>query len=284
MRALPYLVFLGLGTAGLGGWYKFQHLKPKTLQEYLEWQGFKLLSHFEENHWKAVLEENKDLLSKLGISTSHSGGVKSWCERNLNSESYEELVDVAPLLCVDNIRTVKGRIIQIAGDTSKLIQAGDQEANQYKVAYVFRKHIDGFHALIGYSPEVDEGKEVEDLDKAHQAFKAWCNDSLDKPINEALAQNVMALCTPKGFSTIEELIKRNGETLLTESSRSQELKEKYEKIKELDSWKNENQNSKSNEEDLKSWCDENKAKNFYDENVFSEVYPKFRFRCLKLEE
>ncbi|AEG73402.1 hypothetical protein MHF_1161 [Mycoplasma haemofelis Ohio2] len=284
MKALPTAAFMGLSAAGLGGLYKFHNLKPKTLREYLEWQGLRLLSESEENYWNAVLEENKDLIGNLGLDTSGTDAVKSWCKKNIDFESYDDLKNNASLLCVDNPKTVKGRIIQIDGNTSKLIQGGDEEGNQYKVAYVFRKHIDGFHALIGYQPEIDDkGKEIEDLEKAKDAFKKWCTESLDKPIDETLVQSVKTFCTPKGFSSIEELINRNGEKslLLTENSNSEQLKSKYDAIKEKDSWKSEDSKSKGTQEDLKDWCTQNKDKKFHDKDVFSEIYPKFRFRCLK---
>ncbi|AEW45670.1 hypothetical protein MHC_04070 [Mycoplasma haemocanis str. Illinois] len=280
MKALAPLALLGVGTAGIGGWYKFHHLKPKTLRQYLEWQGLRLISDSETNYWQAILEENKELTKKLGIDTSKVDGVKKWCQKHIDFENYEDLKESASLLCVDNPKTVKARIIQLDGSLEKLINAD----NQYKVAYVFRKHINGFHDLIGYKPKIgNNGKELEDLSAAGDAFKKWCESSLEKGIEETLILNVRTFCTPKSFSSILELITHNGESnrLLTESSNDSYLNSKYESIKQLDSWKADNESRLENKEDLKKWCEENKSKNFYEDEVFSKVYPKFRFRCLK---
>ncbi|CBY93028.1 hypothetical protein HF1_10200 [Mycoplasma haemofelis str. Langford 1] len=285
MKIVPAAILLGLGSVGVGGWYKFSNLKPKTLRQYLEWQGLRLISDSETNYWKAVIEENGKLISDLSISGVEE--VKSWCNRHIDSPNYEDFKDSASLLCVDNPRTVKARIIQLYGDTSRLIQSGNDEDKQYKVAYVFRKHIDGFHSLIGYSPEIGEdGKEVEDLDAAKSAFKEWCTSSLSKAVDETLVLNVKELCIPKKFSSIKELIEQRGEStlLLTSGNNSIDLQSKHESIKGLASWKADNEKNGETQEDLKDWCEKNESKNFSDSKVFSEVYPKFRFRCLKNSE
>ncbi|AEW45459.1 hypothetical protein MHC_02985 [Mycoplasma haemocanis str. Illinois] len=282
MKTFMPLILLGVGTAGIGGWYKFHHLKPKTLRQYLEWQGLRLISDSEANYWKAVLEENQELIKKLDIGTSNIEGLKEWCKKHIDTESYEDLKENASLLCVDNPKTVKARIIQLDGDISKLMSSGDD--NKYKVAYVFRKHINGFHDLIGYKPQIgNNGKELEDLPTASAAFKKWCEDSLKRGIEETLIFNVRTFCTPKSFSSILELITQNGESdlLLTNGNNASDLSSKYESIKELDSWKEDSENSARNVNDLKKWCEENRDKNFYEKEVFSKVYPKFRFRCLK---
>ncbi|AEW45690.1 hypothetical protein MHC_04170 [Mycoplasma haemocanis str. Illinois] len=281
MKALVPLALLGLGTVGIGGWYKFHHLKPKTLRQYLEWQGFRLISDFETNYWQVVLEENGKIVSDLRINGVEE--VKAWCKHHMDSENYEDLKENASLLCVDNPKTVKGRIIQLYGDTKRLIQSGNEEDDKYKIAYVFRKHINGFNSLIGYSPKIGEdGKEVEDLDAAKSAFKMWCTSSLDKPVDEILVLNVKELCTPKEFSNIKELIEWRGESnlLLTETENFSYLISKYISIRELDSWKADNSNE-DNYESLKMWCNNTLNRNFFEGKVFSEIYPKFRFRCLR---
>ncbi|AEG73358.1 hypothetical protein MHF_1113 [Mycoplasma haemofelis Ohio2] len=276
---------MGLGSVGVGGWYKFSNLKPKTLRQYLEWQGLRLISDSESNYWASVLDENEEVAQKLGISASGIKEVKEWCQKHIDSENYEDLKESASLLCVDNPRTVKARIIQLDGSTEKLIN-GDQADNQYKVAYVFRKHIDGFHDLIGYKPAVGEdGKEVEELDKAKEAFQKWCEDSLKKSVDDTLVMNVRTLCTPKRFTTIKELIEQNGEkgSLLTETENQSELEKKYQEIQNLASWKKDKSDA-SSKDDLKTWCEQTENKKFSDSGVFSEDYPKFRFRCLKASE
>ncbi|CBY93033.1 hypothetical protein HF1_10250 [Mycoplasma haemofelis str. Langford 1] len=283
MKLVPVAVLLGLGSVGVGGWYKFSNLKPKTLRQYLEWQGLRLISDSESNYWAAVLDENKEVAKRLGISDSDIKGVKEWCQKHIDSENYEDLKESASLLCVDNPRTVKARIIQLDGSTEKLIN-GDQADNQYKVAYVFRKHIDGFHSLIGYSPKMGEdGKEVEDLNAAKGAFKTWCEDSLNKSIDETLVRNIRTLCTPKKFSSISELITHNGESnlLLTNGNLDSDLQKKHDAIKALATWKADNSDNEGNKDSLKTWCTNNQSKNFHEDKVFSEIYPKFRFRCLK---
>ncbi|AEG73378.1 hypothetical protein MHF_1135 [Mycoplasma haemofelis Ohio2] len=283
MRPLSAAALLGLGTAGVGGWYKFRNLEPTTLRQYLEWQGLRLISDSESNYWNAVLEEHKEFIKESGLDNSKIDGIKQWCKDNIDSKDYENLKSKALRLCVDNPKTIKARIIQLDGGTGHLINGNDAD-NKYKVSYVFRKHIDGFNSLISYSPQMgDDGKEVENLDVAKDAFKKWCTDSLDKPIDETLVQNIRTLCTPKKFSTIEDLIKQNKEDkmLLTEDSNKSDLESKYNTIKELSTWTADNTGSKSDSSDLKTWCETNKSKNFHEPKVFSETYPKFRFRCLK---
>ncbi|CBY93053.1 hypothetical protein HF1_10450 [Mycoplasma haemofelis str. Langford 1] len=282
MRLIPALALLGIGATGFGGLYKFSNLTPRTLKEYLEWQGLNLISDSSDNYWKAVLEDSKDIAKKATSKEEPTiQDIKQWCVGNLPKEKYDDLKDYAVELCVDNPKTVKSRIIQLDGGTEKLISSGDAE--KYKVAYVFRKHIDGFHDLIGYKPEVDEqGKEQENLEASKTAFQNWCEDSLKKPVDDTLVLNVRTLCTPKKFTTIKELIEQNGEkdSLLTDPKNDSELQQKFEEIKEKASWKQDKQNA-SSKEDLKNWCTETENKKFSDSGVFSEDYPKFRFRCIK---
>ncbi|AEG73381.1 hypothetical protein MHF_1138 [Mycoplasma haemofelis Ohio2] len=282
MRLVPALALLGIGATGFGGLYKFSNLTPRTLKEYLEWQGLNLISDSSDNYWKAVLEDSKDIAKKATSKENPTiQDIKQWCVGNLPKEKYDDLKDYAVELCVDNPKTVKSRIIQLDGGIEKLISSGDAE--KYKVAYVFRKHIDGFHDLIGYKPEVDEqGKEQEDLEASKTAFQKWCEDSLKKPVDDTLVLNVRTLCTPKKFTTIKELIEQNGEkdSLLTDTKNESELQKKFEEIKEKASWKRDEQ-SASSKDDLKRWCTDTESKKFSDSGVFSEDYPKFRFRCIK---
>ncbi|AEW45708.1 hypothetical protein MHC_04260 [Mycoplasma haemocanis str. Illinois] len=278
MKTLSIVAVAGISVAGIGGWYKFHHLKPKTLREYLEWQGFRLLSDAEENYWKAILDENGELIVRLSLN-SNTEDLKQWCRNNLEVRSYDHLISTAVYLCADKPRTVKSRMIQLYGSADGLISSDDD----YKVAYLFRKHIKDFHNLIGYTPIVDNnGREKEDLEKAKNAFKQFCVDSLGKPAEDTLVRNVKTLCTPKGFSSIEDLIRKRGEAslLLTENDKSSQLEQKYQSIKDLKSWMSEGKLSNSSNEDLKAWCYENKGKKFSDKDVFSEIYPKFRYRCL----
>ncbi|AEW45706.1 hypothetical protein MHC_04250 [Mycoplasma haemocanis str. Illinois] len=280
-----FTLLLGIGATGLGGLYKFSSLTPRTLKEYLEWQGLNLISHSSDNYWKAVLEDSQDVAKKAtGKENPTIEDLKKWCIDNLPKEKYDDFKVYAVSLCVDNPKTVKARIIQLDGDISKLMSSNDDD--KYKVAYVFRKHIDGFHNLIGYKPEIgNHGKEIENLDAAKSAFKKWCSESLDKPMDDILVLNIRTLCTPKKFSTILDLIKQNKEDklLLTEDNNSFELMQKYEIIKELSTWKEDEGGRELPKtfNNLKNWCETNKNKPFYEEKVFSGIYPKFRFRCLK---
>ncbi|CBY93057.1 hypothetical protein HF1_10490 [Mycoplasma haemofelis str. Langford 1] len=138
MKTLPVLALAGISAVGMGGWYKFHHLKPKTLREYLEWQGLRLLSDSEENYWKSILDENQKLVNDLSLG-SDTASLREWCRRSLESKSYDNLISNASSLCVDNPKTVKARMIQLYGSADGLIS----QDNDYKVAYVFRKHSRG---------------------------------------------------------------------------------------------------------------------------------------------
>nr|WP_014272764.1 hypothetical protein [Mycoplasma haemocanis] len=273
MKIIPYAVLLGFGTIGAGGWYKFHTLQPSNLKQYLEWQGFRLISDTESNYWKAVLEENKDLLNSLNITGIE--GVKGWCKSNMDSENYEPIKNRASLLCVDNPKTVKARIIQLDGSIDKLMSSNEQ----YKVAYVFRKHISGFNSLIGYSPTVNgEGKEKINFEEATQIFKKWCDSSLGKEINETLVLNVREFCIPKNFSKIKDYLK--GKTLLTDSGQEQELEKVYQKIKDFKSYTSEI--FEDGKDKLKDWCNTNLERDFSESlNVFDEILPKVISRCVK---
>ncbi|AEG73364.1 hypothetical protein MHF_1121 [Mycoplasma haemofelis Ohio2] len=285
MKILPIGVLLGLGTAGIGGWYKFSNLKPKTLRQYLEWQGLKLIQDTERNYWQAALDENKKIAGDLNIDTSSIEGIKQWCRGNLDSENYEDFKVGASLLCVDNPKTVRARIIQLDGNIDGLIKEG--ETDKYKVSYIFKKHIEGVTDLIGFvPPEQEKGKPInEDLENAGKALSSWCKKSLESAPDDTLVANVKLLCYPKGFEDIDGLIKSRGEEglLLTEQSNSEALKQKYNSIKDLSSWTQdaESVSSGSPEDSLKNWCNSNKSKKFSEEGTFSNLYPKFRFRCIK---
>ncbi|CBY93040.1 hypothetical protein HF1_10320 [Mycoplasma haemofelis str. Langford 1] len=275
MKLLPYAALAALGAAGVGGWYRFGNLKPRTLREYLEWQGLRLISDSESNYWKAVIEENKELVGELKLDAS---GVKEWCKSHMDSEQYEDIKSSALLLCVDNPKTVKARIIQLDGGTHKLIN-GDNADKQYKVSYVFRKHIEGFNALIGYSSEVGKDGKVEiDLESASKAFKEWCINSLERAIDEMLVLNIRELCTPKKFSTVKEYL--SGKTLLTESGQESELETVHNKIKDFASYKADI--SEAGKEKLKEWCDKSLKEEFSTSlSVFEETLPKVISRCVK---
>ncbi|AEW45701.1 hypothetical protein MHC_04225 [Mycoplasma haemocanis str. Illinois] len=277
MRPIPALALMGLGTVGFGSWYKFHNLKPKTLKQYLEWQGLRLISDSESNYWKAVIEENKELIVKLGIDVSIDR-VKDWCKSHVNSEKYENIKSYALLLCVDNPKTVKARIIQLDGGTDGLIQ--DPNSNQkYKVAYVFRKHIPGFNSLIGYHPKVDDnGKEKVVFEEATELFQKWCIGSLEKPIDETLVLNIREFCTPKNFSKIRDYL--TGRPLLTDSGKETQLKERYNKISEFASYKHDIR--EDYEDGLKKWCNQHLDEEFSTSLiVFEEILPKVISRCVE---
>ncbi|AEG73371.1 hypothetical protein MHF_1128 [Mycoplasma haemofelis Ohio2] len=279
VKLFSFMALLGLGAIGAGGWYRFGNLKPRTLREYLEWQGLRLISDSESNYWKAAIEENKDLVNQLQLDDSKIDGVKGWCKSHLDSERYEDVKSSALLLCVDQPKTVKARIIQLDGGLDRLLSGDD---NKYKVAYVFRKHLEGFHALIGYSPEAGkDGKENIDLENATKAFKGWCTSSLEKSIDETLVSNVRELCTPKSFSKVRDYLK--GKTLLTESNQDAELEKVYNKIKDFKSYTSDI--SDSGKEGLKKWCETNLEVEFSKElSVFEETLPKVIARCVKGSE
>ncbi|AEG73366.1 hypothetical protein MHF_1123 [Mycoplasma haemofelis Ohio2] len=278
MRPIPTIALLGLGTAGLGSWYKFHHLKPKTLRQYLEWQGLRLISDSESNYWKAVIEENKELAQKLGIDTSKIDGIKEWCKSHMDSEKYEDIKDSGLLLCVDNPKTVKARIIQLDGGTDRLIH-GDDADKKYKVAYVFRKHISGLHSLIGYQPKVgDKGEEQVVFEEATDLFKKWCTSSLDKPLDETLVLNIRELCTPKGFSKVRDYL--TGKALLTDSGKDTQLQAKYDKIHNFASYKQDI--TDNNKDGLKNWCTTKLDEEFSkDLSIFEEILPKVISRCVE---
>ncbi|AEW45699.2 hypothetical protein MHC_04215 [Mycoplasma haemocanis str. Illinois] len=124
-------------------------------------------------------------------------------------------------------------------------------------------------------PKNEEGhSKEEDLEEAKKSFEDWCIGSLTKKADDILVSNIQTFCSPKEFSTIEELIKKNGEKLLTGS----DLDKKYKEIQDLKTWK---EDSVWGTKDLKIWCEENKSEKFSDKGVFTEIYPKFRFRCVK---
>ncbi|AEG72906.1 hypothetical protein MHF_0634 [Mycoplasma haemofelis Ohio2] len=275
MKILSTAALLGLGAIGFGGWYKFNSLKPKTLREYLEWQGLKVDIE-EDNTWTAILEENKGIANRaINKESLDISDVKKWCSEQLVKEDYGSVKEYASVLCVDNLKKVRSKIIQKYGKDriDKLLKQDED----YKVAYVFRKHIVGFLSLIGHQPPTtsEDGEDNDNLEDAKIKFKEWCEGSLEKEVDESLVSNVLSLCTPKKFKTIKELVSQNGEELLTDPQYSSELNAKYEAIKNYDSWKAEKKGT------LEEWCKEYEAQPFSDKDVFTKIYPKFRFRCVK---
>ncbi|AEW45664.1 hypothetical protein MHC_04040 [Mycoplasma haemocanis str. Illinois] len=286
IRTLHIIVPLGLGVIGTGGWYGFSTLHPKNLRQYLEWQGFKLARYSHDNTWKSILEENKDLIEKipeLKGSVSSFDKIRDWCYSRYDWINFDDLKDSASKLCVDNPRTVKGSIIQKSGSLASLIADASDAEKKYKISFLFRKHIEGFKDLIGYStpaPEKEGGTPKEDLTVAYEKLKSWCENSLLKKPTDDLISNVEIFCSPKKFTTVKELITLNKESLLTDLNKSSELSQKYSQIKDLDSFKKDKDIENSqNEQSLKEWCQKMESKSFSDDEVF-EDYPKFRFRCL----
>ncbi|AEW45677.1 hypothetical protein MHC_04105 [Mycoplasma haemocanis str. Illinois] len=287
-KLFPILAFSGLSVAGFGGWYSFSGLRPKNLKQYLEWQGFELAFNKGDNIWKSILNEYRDIVARrTGKDSPQEKDIQDWCSEHLLQKDYETFKDDASKLCVNNPRTVRAKIVQQSGDIKSLIEgSSDNKDKDYKVAYIFRKHISGFTKLIGFTPPSEkEGEEViENIVGGGEALKKWCLKSLESKPDDSLISNVKTLCSPKGFKTILELIKKLGQEglLLTDDSNTAQLIMKYNQIKDKSSWVQESKSSnESNYFDLKKWCEEHKEKNFYEEGVFSNVYPKFRFRCLK---
>ncbi|AEG73301.1 hypothetical protein MHF_1051 [Mycoplasma haemofelis Ohio2] len=278
-----------MGGVGFGGWYCFGNLRPKNVKEYLEWSGLQLIKWEDKKSWDAVLEENKGWLGDVVGSSNDIEKIKQWCRDVLPKENYEQYSKHSSLLCVDNLQTVKGKIIQKVGSLSGLIQNSNSEeaTKQYKVSFLFRKHIEGFKELIGYltpPPEREGETPKENLEEAYGKLKSWCDSSLVAKPADDLVANVELFCSPKKFKTIKELIDLNGEKMLTDSGNESQLKQKYDEIKNLDTFKNDSDvTSKDSDEGLKTWCDQQKEKEFSSDGVF-ELYPKFRFRCVIVSE
>ncbi|CBY92974.1 hypothetical protein HF1_09660 [Mycoplasma haemofelis str. Langford 1] len=241
------------------------------------------------NIWKSVLDEHKSIaVSRTGKSDPREDDVKSWCSSHLSSSDYESFKDDASKICVNNPQTVRAKIIQKDGSIDSLIKdSSDSKDKEYRVSYIFKKHIEGVLELIGFvPPEQEKGREIrENIEEAGKILEAWCKKSLASKPDDALVDNVKLLCAPMKFKTISELITNQSEKnlLLTDSQNSQELTKKYEEIKEKSSWVNDPTRTKKEqkEDDLKNWCQEIEKKEFSEEGTFSNIYPKFRFRCLK---
>ncbi|AEW45700.1 hypothetical protein MHC_04220 [Mycoplasma haemocanis str. Illinois] len=154
---MKFKTLLGIGVVGgLGGAgvYGFNSLKPKNLQEYLEWQGFKLVSNTDTNTWKAIKTENAILLREIfGNDNPEILQIQQWCKSLLPLTDYQKYVSRVSKVCVDSIWTVEGKIIQKQGSTSGLIKKGEDE--KFKVAYVFRRHISEFNKI--YPPKKRRG-------------------------------------------------------------------------------------------------------------------------------
>ncbi|AEW45683.1 hypothetical protein MHC_04135 [Mycoplasma haemocanis str. Illinois] len=267
----------------MGGLYGFSGLRPKDLKQYLEWQGFELASNKDGNIWKSILEEHRDIVKRRTEKQSpQEQDIRDWCSSHLSKKDYETFKDDASKICVNNPRTVRAKIIQLDGSISSLIESSNDE--EYRVAYIFRKHIKGFTQLIGFTPPPkEEGKpERENIVGGGEALKKWCLKSLESKPDDSLISNVKTLCSPKGFKTIKELITKQKEhsNLLTDHSNVSDLQSKWNAIRQRDSWKHDN-TSGENSSSLMKWCLDNEEKKFSEEGTFSEIYPKFRFRCLK---
>ncbi|OAL10679.1 hypothetical protein A6V39_01245 [Candidatus Mycoplasma haematobovis] len=57
MRPFAFLSATLLGVAGVS-YSSYELLKPKNIAQYLQWQGYKLVSD-NESTWKAIYEENR---------------------------------------------------------------------------------------------------------------------------------------------------------------------------------------------------------------------------------
>ncbi|AEG72900.1 hypothetical protein MHF_0628 [Mycoplasma haemofelis Ohio2] len=282
---LKLLGLSAIGASGTGGWYLFGNIRPKNVEEYLTRSGLKLLAWDSEYSWKAVLEENKELLKNILKKDPDSQSIKQWCRDILPREDYEKYAKAASLVCVDNPQTVKGKIIQLDGGISSLIEGlsdGDK-VEKYKVSYVWKKHMSAAMELISFTPPEEE----EGLERGGKALGDWCKKALQEKPNDTLVSNVKLLCSPMPFDDINGLITKNGES----SKLMSDYQSKYDSIKELDTFKNDesvksikDKSDKSDKEILQKWCEESKSKKFSEKGTFSERYPKFRFRCLQGSE
>ncbi|AEW45654.1 hypothetical protein MHC_03980 [Mycoplasma haemocanis str. Illinois] len=288
-KLLPIFAISALSAVGFGGWYSFSVLRPKDLQQYLEWQGFELASKKGGYIWKAILDEHKSIIvSRTKKLDPKEEDIESWCSSHLPSTDYESFKDDASKICVNNPQTVRAKIIQQDGNIDSLINDSQESKDkEYRISYIFKKHIDGVLALIGFIPPKQElGQEIkENIKDAGKALEAWCKKSLASKPEDVLVDNVKLLCSPTKFHTVKELIENQNEKnlLLTDGNNSSELNAKYEEIKDKASWtKDPDRSSFSMRvDDLKDWCEAMEKKEFSDEGIFSNIYPKFRFRCLK---
>ncbi|AEW45486.1 hypothetical protein MHC_03130 [Mycoplasma haemocanis str. Illinois] len=273
---LKLLGVLSLGVSGTGGWYLFGNIRPKNVEEYLTRSGFKLLSWDSEFSWKAVLEENRDLLQGLLKKSPDIQSIQQWCRDILPREDYEQYANPASLVCVDNLQTIEGKIIQSDGNINALIEGlnNGNKGDKYKVSYVWRKHMSSVLKLISFTPpEKGEG-----LKEGGEALEKWCKKSLKEKPSDSLLSNVKLLCSPMPFESIEDLIKHNNETNKLASN----YETMYEKIKGTDTWTKDPtvlSLGSSGSQQLQKWCERSKSKKFSQEETFSDVYPKFRYRC-----
>ncbi|AEW45310.2 hypothetical protein MHC_02220 [Mycoplasma haemocanis str. Illinois] len=278
---LKLLGILSLGVSGTGGWYLFGNIRPKNVEEYLTRSGFKLLSWDSEFSWKAVLEENRDLLQGLLKKSPDIQSIQQWCRDILPREDYEQYANPASLVCVDNLQTVEGKIIQSDGSIGALIEglSDGNKTNKYRVSYVWRKHMPSVLKLISFTPPENK----EGLKEGGEALEKWCKKSLKEKPSDSLLSNVKLLCSPMSFESIGDLIKKNNE----EGKLLKNYLTKYNSIKDTDTWKGDPEvgaiYDKRDEQILEKWCEESKSKKFYEEGIFSEIYPKFRYRCFQSE-
>ncbi|AEW45705.1 hypothetical protein MHC_04245 [Mycoplasma haemocanis str. Illinois] len=269
----------GLGTAlgsSLLTWYGLSFWSQKTLRQYLKWRGYQVVSPEDKSTWKAIKEEHSSLVYELFSGNNIEDQIRDWCADHLDKGSYISHIGNASKLCVNNLKTVKGKIIQRGTDLNSLLNRTDD----YKVAYVFRKNTPDFLNLIGYSPN-----SVENLEEAVRAYRNWCENSLNAPWEELLLSNVESLCKPKGFSTIKEFINHSGKQMITEGNDSEsKLDEKFNALKNLNSFK-QDVGGGENKEKLKEWCNTSSSKGFFEGfHVLETDYPKVKSRCIKDEK
>ncbi|AEG73326.1 hypothetical protein MHF_1076 [Mycoplasma haemofelis Ohio2] len=277
MKSLSMMIFPACGGVCAAGWYGFHSLQPKDLKEYLEWQGFQLASS--DNSWKAVIKEHGELAKSIEVqSESDLEKLKSWCASHLPLSDFSSHIDKAAKLCVDNVGTVEAKLVRdgISVDIFFQESSGDEK---YKTAYVFRKHNSDFLSLIGHTPE-----EEEDFEPAVSKYKAWCESTLKAKPETSLFENFKLFCKPKSFSTVRSYLDTFKLQYLTEDS-SGGLKDMWGKIKEFASYQQDIQDTKSDESDLRKWCEDNLKKNFHEGmKVFDDILKKVKARCTKGSE
>ncbi|CBY93049.1 hypothetical protein HF1_10410 [Mycoplasma haemofelis str. Langford 1] len=274
------LVIVGGLGAALGSslltWYGLSFWSQKTLRQYLEWRGYQVVSPSDKSTWKAIKEEHSSLIYELFSGDNIEDQIRDWCASHLEKSSYLSQIGTASKICVNNLKTIKGKIVQRGTDLKSLLNRTDD----YKVAYVFRKNTLDFLKLIGYSP-----KPMENLEEAVQAYRSWCENSLNAPFEELLLANVESLCKPKGFSTIKEFIHNSGKQMITEGDDADsKLEARLKLLKDLPSFKKDVGDSVDKEK-LKEWCNTSASKGFFEgSQVLEDDYPKVKSRCIKDEK
>ncbi|AEG73380.1 hypothetical protein MHF_1137 [Mycoplasma haemofelis Ohio2] len=200
-----------------------------------------------------------------------------WCDEHTPLVKFNDHIQNAIDLCVYNVKTVKGKLVQNKKDLNTFLTGQTNNDEKYKVSYAFRKHNEDFLKLIGHAPEEDESEWNPAIDK----YKEWCQNSLESEFKDSVYESFLIFCVPKNFSTVKAYL--SGRTLLTEDSQKEELQKVHQKISNFDSYKADS--IESGEEGLKKWCEENLEKNFSDSlNVLDEILPKVISRCVKGSE